>query len=93
MSYGTCKICGCTDNDCRQCIEATGEPCFWVDDTHELCSRCDPEMQADPSLTEDQAFELLTQASNIETPENKKGIHLLLSGENLERYKNFYNKK
>lgn len=41
MSYGTCKICGCTDNDCSQCIEKTGFPCYWVDDTHELCSACD----------------------------------------------------
>ena len=25
-----CRICGCTDEDCSQCIEKTGEPCTWV---------------------------------------------------------------
>jgi hypothetical protein len=34
----TCSVCGCTDLDCRQCIEATGEPCHWV--WWDLCSRC-----------------------------------------------------
>lgn len=34
----TCHQCGCTDDDCRQCIEKTGEPCHWVSDN--LCSAC-----------------------------------------------------
>jgi hypothetical protein len=34
----TCRVCGCTDDDCSQCIEATGEPCSWAED--DLCSRC-----------------------------------------------------
>lgn len=33
-----CRICGCTDADCRQCIERTGEPCSWV--AEGLCSAC-----------------------------------------------------
>ena len=33
-----CRICGCTDGDCRQCIEKTGSPCHWVED--DLCSAC-----------------------------------------------------
>lgn len=37
---GICKVCGCTDKDCSQCIEKTGEACYWVDDDHELCSAC-----------------------------------------------------
>lgn len=36
-----CRICGCTDDDCRQCIEKTGEPCFWIEP--DLCSACGPE--------------------------------------------------
>lgn len=36
----TCKKCGCTDNNCSQCIEKTGEACYWVDDNHDLCSAC-----------------------------------------------------
>lgn len=33
-----CRVCHCTDNDCRQCIEKTGEPCSWVE--VDLCSAC-----------------------------------------------------
>jgi hypothetical protein len=34
----TCRVCGCTDEDCRQCIRKTGEPCHWVEP--DLCSAC-----------------------------------------------------
>lgn len=34
-----CVRCGCTEDDCRQCIERTGMPCHWVSDG--LCSACD----------------------------------------------------
>jgi hypothetical protein len=37
---GTCKKCGCTDNDCSQCIERTGQPCYWIDENQDLCSAC-----------------------------------------------------
>ncbi len=33
-----CRVCGCTDTDCRQCVEKTGEPCSWVEPF--LCSAC-----------------------------------------------------
>jgi len=33
-------VCGCTDDDCRQCVEKTGEPCYWVEP--DLCSACRP---------------------------------------------------
>jgi hypothetical protein len=36
----TCRACGCTDDDCRQCVEKTGEPCYWVEP--DLCSACRP---------------------------------------------------
>jgi hypothetical protein len=36
----TCRVCGCTDEDCRQCIAKTGEPCHWVE--ADLCSACQP---------------------------------------------------
>lgn len=35
---GTCRVCGCTDDNCRQCIEKTGSPCHWVEE--DLCSAC-----------------------------------------------------
>lgn len=36
-----CRICGCTDDDCSQCIEKTGSPCHWID--VDLCSACEEE--------------------------------------------------
>ena len=33
-----CLQCGCTENDCRHCIEKTGQPCYWINDR--LCSAC-----------------------------------------------------
>ena len=35
---GSCRVCGCTDDDCRGCIERTGRPCHWVEPN--LCSAC-----------------------------------------------------
>lgn len=42
---GGCRVCGCTDDDCRQCVEATGSPCWWVEP--DLCSAC---VRAEPLL-------------------------------------------
>lgn len=39
-----CQFCGCTDDDCRDCIDATGMPCYWVKPG--LCSRCAGEQAA-----------------------------------------------
>lgn len=38
-----CRVCGCTEDDCRQCIEKTGEPCYWAEE--DLCSACQEEME------------------------------------------------
>ena len=35
-----CVDCGCTDLDCRCCIESTGERCFWVVLAQPVCSAC-----------------------------------------------------
>lgn len=37
-SVRACRVCGCTDDDCSQCIAKTGSPCHWVED--DLCSAC-----------------------------------------------------
>ncbi len=37
---GTCAICGCTEEDCHQCIERTGQPCTWVNSQRTVCSAC-----------------------------------------------------
>jgi hypothetical protein len=48
MPYGICKVCGCTDND--PCFNPEHGNCWWVDDTHELCSHCaDPEIANHPA--------------------------------------------
>ncbi len=33
-----CMRCGCTETNCRHCIEKTGKPCHWVEIN--LCSAC-----------------------------------------------------
>lgn len=34
----SCRVCGCTDDDCRGCIAKVGGPCWWV--KADLCSAC-----------------------------------------------------
>ena len=46
-AYSHCHQCGCTQEDCSQCIEATGEPCSWV--TPYLCSRCFQQQEGGPA--------------------------------------------
>ena len=43
--YGTSKICGCTDTNA--CVHPDFGACWWIDDTHELCSHC-VELPEDP---------------------------------------------
>lgn len=35
-----CRVCGCTQENCKQCIEKTGSPCYWIEE--DLCSACAP---------------------------------------------------
>jgi hypothetical protein len=37
----SCRVCGCTDDDCSGCIERTGQACYWV--ATNLCSACEDE--------------------------------------------------
>jgi hypothetical protein len=37
---GICRMCGCTDFACEECVERLGRPCHWVDASHMLCSAC-----------------------------------------------------
>lgn len=43
----TCRVCGCTEADCRQCIEKTGQACHWVE--ADLCSACVPPAASPPA--------------------------------------------
>lgn len=48
MPYGVCKKCGCTDTD--PCFNPEHGNCWWVDESHELCSHCaDPKIANDPN--------------------------------------------
>lgn len=50
MPYGICEVCGCTDND--PCSNPEHGNCWWVDETHELCSHCaDPKIYNDPATS------------------------------------------
>lgn len=33
-----CRVCGCTNFDCTDCIARTGRPCSWIE--VDLCSAC-----------------------------------------------------
>lgn len=49
----SCRVCGCTDDDCSNCIEKTGVACFWVEE--DLCSAC----AASPEENNKEALERL----------------------------------
>lgn len=34
----SCRVCGCTDDDCYCCFVSTGSPCWWAEPG--LCSAC-----------------------------------------------------
>ena len=36
--WRTCRVCGCTNEDCTGCLQRTGKPCYWV--APDLCSAC-----------------------------------------------------
>jgi PRTRC genetic system protein E len=57
-----CRVCGCTDNDCLQCVAKTGEPCHWVEE--DLCSACAP--AAEIKVTDTRASQHAEE--NIEVP-------------------------
>ena len=42
-----CRSCGCTEDDCKACIEKTGQPCRWIEP--DLCSACRPEAAESPA--------------------------------------------
>ena len=78
----TCRICGCTDNDCRQCIAKTGEPCSWIE--KDLCSACEVEGKIISGLQRLRGVLLATQAEidimrSLDLPKlvSKKGVRML----------------
>jgi hypothetical protein len=64
----TCRVCGCTESDCRHCVAHTGAPCHWVGP--HLCSACTPqetpmaETQWALSFAQAAVIEAVTTAQN-----------------------------
>lgn len=57
-----CRVCGCTDINCKQCIEKTGEPCYWIEPN--LCSAC--HLPTAKSIEQDLAsFNAMLRRSNL----------------------------
>lgn len=56
----SCRMCGCTDDDCSGCVERTGWPCSWVGE--DLCSACADELAAAPGRAV-RVLEVLLEAS------------------------------
>lgn len=67
----SCVVCGCTEEDCRECIEETGTPCSWaymIESTGQLiCTRCVSRMMplspGEPPLPHQAGGEQPTQIS------------------------------
>lgn len=77
----SCRICGCTDHDCRQCIAKTGSPCHWVEE--DLCSACVPESQKDYSLSKNNNMAIVTAGSKtlnkpVKNPASKPSLGSLV---------------
>ena len=58
-----CRICGCTDSDCRKCIKLTGKPCHWVED--DLCSACADAIKTDQSRKNDDDMNFFQQLQAV----------------------------
>lgn len=81
---GTCIKCGCTDANCSQCIEKTGDPCFWVDQTEELCSACHATEPISLTSVYDQDGDLVNRYTNITIWGNGTKTTVMLSTSDLD---------
>jgi hypothetical protein len=74
LVHPTCRVCGCSDEDCRGCISRTGDACHWVE--HDLCSACvapistaaEKPADAAPPAAVDQAEATEPEEAAAETP-------------------------
>jgi hypothetical protein len=76
-----CRVCGCTDDDCTQCVEANGEPCHWVE--ADLCSRCAEEAAARPSPAPEPKTR---RGRKQQVDAGNQASEILLSGETIIKY-------
>lgn len=75
FGFQVCRICGCVDDDCRQCIERTGAPCYWIEE--DLCSACEEHQDKVPvevtcSFTDRTGKDQVATFGTWVTPGNEK---------------------
>jgi protein AroM len=72
----TCRVCGCTDADCRACVERTGQPCAWVE--KDLCSACRDLGAAEAAMS----LPIATAVARVETltPREREVLALMAQG-------------
>lgn len=68
----TCRVCGCTEDDCSQCIEKTGNPCHWIEQG--LCSACQEEK---PAATTNKKIEPIIKFIKFRAAKTKGESHLI----------------
>jgi hypothetical protein len=71
--YLTCRVCGCTDDDCSGCIERTGKACSWArnePDELPICTACDKLVE----LPLDVAYRMLAACKWLFTEDGKARI-------------------
>jgi hypothetical protein len=77
----TCRVCGCTDGNCDQCVAKTGKPCHWVE--ADLCSACveEPDIKVTDerasTIAKEEATAVQDEASAIEPQETNFFSQLL----------------
>lgn len=64
MTDQKCRICGCTEDDCSQCIKLTGKPCHWAE--QDLCSACDDALKNQKIKTDMNFFQQLAALGNVD---------------------------
>lgn len=64
MEDQKCRICGCTENDCSQCIKLTGKPCHWVES--DLCSACADALKLEEMKKGMKFFSILSSMGEVD---------------------------
>lgn len=67
-SLRRCRVCGCTEFNCIQCVEKTGKPCTWIED--DLCSACATDGKKEIEVKDSRATQDLNENSPQELVEN-----------------------
>lgn len=65
LTPGVCRVCGCTESDCADCVEDTFAPCCWTDNAGTLCSAC---VRLEPAL------KLLQRWADVDKASQTDGI-------------------